>query len=182
VRLVSYTPNRGKGYAVRKGMLAARGRYVLFMDADLAVPIRFVSPCLEHLKNGAPVVVASRHLPDSSLKVRETPIRQLLGEAFRRMAILGLGLKVTDITCGFKGFTRKAAHRVFSHSRIERWGYDAEVIFLAQKYGYHIGEIPVEWHHSFDSKVRVGIDAVRTLIEMFKVRYNDLARRYGAGM
>lgn len=181
VRVVSYASNRGKGHAVRQGMLAARGKYVLFTDADLAVPIRFVSPCLESLQNGTPVVLASRHLPDSKLAVRESPIRQFLGEAFRRMAIFGLGLKVTDITCGFKGFTRQAARRVFSQSRIERWGYDAEVIFLAQKYGYRIGELPVEWRHSFDSKVRVGIDTVRTVIEMFKVHYNDLTRRYGAG-
>lgn len=102
-------------------------------------------------------------------KVREDPIRQFLGEVIRWFTRLNLGLRVSDITCGLKGFEREAAFDIFSRSRIERWGYDAEIIFLAQKFGYRISEIPVDWYHSFDSKVRVGSACVKTLTEILQL-------------
>ena len=167
VRLIGHAKNRGKGFAVRSGMLEARGAYRIFFDADLAVPVHYVYPLLEQLRSGASMVIGSRHLPKSSLKVREGVVRQSFGEVFRRLAKLCLGLKVSDITCGFKGFNGSAAFDIFSRSLIERWGYDAEVIFLAQKLNHTIREIPVEWYHSFDSKVKVGIDLIRTIRELF---------------
>lgn len=177
-RLISYPVNRGKGYAVRKGILQARGRQVVFTDADLAVPVHFIGPCLDALNNGASMVIGSRHLPESSFKVRENLLREFMGEIFRRFAIFSLGLRVTDITCGFKGFNKEAAFDIFSRSTIDRWGYDAEIVFLAQKLRYAIDEVAVDWCHSFDSKVRVGIDSIRTFTEIFKVRYNYLTKRY----
>jgi len=177
VRLIGHSKNRGKGFAVRAGMLQACGKYRIFFDADLAVPIHYIGPLLEHLRSGASVVIGSRHLPKSSLKVREGVVRQSFGEVFRRLAKLCLGLKVSDITCGFKGFTSSAAFNIFSRSLIDRWGYDAEVIFLAQKFNYPIQEIPVEWYHSFDSKVHVGIDSVRTLVEMLQIRHRHSLKR-----
>nr|HID58946.1 glycosyltransferase family 2 protein [Desulfobacterales bacterium] len=178
VRLISCHVNRGKGYAVRTGVLDALGRCVIFTDADLAVPVKFIGRCLKHLEASTPVVIGSRHLPGSSFKVRENPLREFLGEVFRRFAKLVLGLRVSDITCGLKGFERKAAFDIFSRSRIERWGYDAEIIFLAQKLGYTIREIPVDWYHSFDSKVRVSRDSIGTLIEIFRVYYYYFANYY----
>jgi hypothetical protein len=110
--------------------------------------------------------------------VREGPLRQVCGEVFRRIAQLGLGLKVSDITCGLKGLEREAAHAIFSRSKIDRWGYDAEIIFLARKLQIAIEEVPVEWYHSFDSKVSVGIDALRTLAEMCRVQYYYVTKQY----
>jgi glycosyltransferase involved in cell wall biosynthesis len=170
--------NRGKGDAVRRGVLSASGQYIVFMDADLAVPVRFVTPCLRKLEGGSPFVIGSRHLPSSSLKVREGPFRQFCGEVFRRLAQLGLGLKVSDITCGLKGLERNAAHALFSRSKINRWGYDAEIIFLARKLQYSIEEVPVDWYHSSDSRVNVGIDAFRTLTEICRVHYYYLTKQY----
>jgi len=171
IRLTSYPVNRGKGYAVRTGILEAVGKYIVFTDTDLAVPVQFIGTCLKKLEAGAPIVIGSRHLRKSSFKVREDPLRQFLGEVFRRFAQLSLGLKVSDITCGLKGFEKKAAFEIFSRSKIDRWGYDAEIIFLAQKLGYRIGEIPVDWYHSFDSKVKVGSASIKTLTEMLQIHY-----------
>jgi glycosyltransferase involved in cell wall biosynthesis len=171
--------NRGKGHAVRSGILNAIGKYIVYSDADLAVPVHFIGECLKQLERGVPLVIGSRHRPGSSVKIREKPLRQFLGEVFRRGTQLCLGLKVTDITCGLKGFEKNAAFDIFSRSKIERWGYDAEILFLAQKLRYTIDEIPVQWYHSFDSKVRVGIDSLRTLVEIFRVRYYFLRKQYG---
>ena len=178
IRLITYPVNRGKGFAVRTGMLEAAGRYVIFTDADLAVPVRFIGECLIRLETGAPVVIGSRHLPESSFKVREGALRQFLGEVFRGGTKLILGLRVSDITCGLKGFEKQAVLDIFSRSTIDRWGYDAETIFVAGKLGYAIGEIPVDWYHSFDSKVSVGKDCIRTLKELFQIFHNYLIKRY----
>ena len=178
VRLKSYPMNRGKGFAVKTGVLDARGKYIIFTDADLAVPIRFIGECLKHLEAGSPVVIGSRHLSGSSFKIREGFLRQFLGEVFRRFANVSLGLKVSDITCGLKGFEKRAAIDIFSRSMIDRWGYDAELIFLAQKLGYIIEEIPVDWYHSFDSKVKICSASTTTLIEIFQLHYYYLTDRY----
>ncbi|MBW1742975.1 MAG: glycosyltransferase family 2 protein [Deltaproteobacteria bacterium] len=177
-RSLSNPTNRGKGNAVRRGVLAATGKYVIFVDADLAVPIGFVAACLSSLEAMTPVVIGSRHLPSSSFKVREGPLRQVCGEVYRRFARLSLGLRVSDITCGLKGFEREAATDIFSRSKIDRWGYDVEIIFLAHKLKYVIEEVPVDWYHSFDSKVSVGIDAIRTFTEMCRVCYYYISKGY----
>ena len=177
-RLISYSKNRGKGYAVKTGVLNSAGRYIIFTDADLAVPVRFIGKCLRRLEGGTPVVIGSRHLPESSFRVREDPLRQVLGEIFRRFARASLGLRVSDITCGLKGFEKKAAFDIFSRSRIDRWGYDAEVIFLARKLGLPIEEIPVDWYHSFDSKVKVGTASAGTLVEILQIYYYYLFDHY----
>lgn len=170
--------NQGKGNAVKRGVLDARGKYIIFTDTDLAVPVHFIGSCLKQLEVGAPVVIGSRHLPESSFRVRESFLRQFLGEIFRRFAKLSLGLRVSDITCGLKGLERSAALDIFSRSKIKRWGYDAEIIFLAQKLGHAIIEVPVDWYHSFDSKVRVGIDSLRTVEEICGVYYYYLTKQY----
>ena len=117
--------NKGKGHALKRGILNATGKYIVYTDADLAVPVNFIGKSLKKLESGISIVIGSRHLPDSSLKVREDPIRQFLGEVIRWFTRLNLGLRVSDITCGLKGFEREAAFDIFSRSRIERWGYDA---------------------------------------------------------
>lgn len=180
-RMITYPINRGKGYAIRTGILNARGNYIIFMDADLAVPVNYIGKCIAKLESGAPIVIASRHLPGSCFKIRETPLRQLLGKIFRKFAKFCFALKVSDITCGLKGFDKKTAFDIFSRSRIERWGYDAEILFLAQKLGYCIEEIPVDWYHSFDSKVKIGQASVKTFSEMFQIYYYYLTNSYDQG-
>jgi glycosyltransferase involved in cell wall biosynthesis len=177
-RSLNSPKNQGKGNAVKRGVLNATGKYIIFTDADLAVPVGFIGTCLKQLQASAPIVIGSRHLPESSFKVRESFVRRFFGEIFRTFARLSLGLRVSDITCGLKGFEKEAAFDIFSRSKINRWGYDAEIIFLAQKLGYAIEEVPVDWYHSFDSKVSVGIDSFRTLTEICRIYYYYLGKQY----
>ena len=178
IRLISYGKNRGKGYAVRTGMLEARGRYRVFMDADLAVPVEYAGTCHDRLIQGAEVVIGSRHLPGACIQVPEEPLRQALGGIYRKMILAGFRLAVTDITCGLKGFSAEATVAIFSRSVIERWGYDAELLFLAQKLGYRVEEIPVQWFHSFDSAVHVVKDSIRSFAEMIEIYWRYARGRY----
>lgn len=178
VRFINSSVNRGKGHAVRCGIMSSTRKYIVYTDADLAVPARFIRTCLEQLHAGTPVVIGSRHLPESSFKIREGVLRQFLGEIFRRFVRRCLDLRVSDITCGLKGFERRAAREIFSRSKIDRWGYDAEILFLARRLGYGITEVPVEWYHSFDSKVKVGAASARTLVELLQIAYYHATKRY----
>lgn len=178
VRILGHRINRGKGYAVRVGMMAARGAYRVFMDADLAVPVTYIADCLVRLRDGADVVIGSRHLPGACIKVPEAALRQSLGTVYRRLVLTAFGLRVTDITCGLKGFGAAATEKIFSRLTIDRWGYDAEILFLAQKLGLDIREIPVHWYHSFDSDVRIVKDSVRTFVEMVQICMRYTTGRY----
>ncbi|MBN1103682.1 MAG: glycosyltransferase [Deltaproteobacteria bacterium] len=178
-RAIHIQRNRGKGFAVKRGILASKGAFVLFTDADLAVPLSFIGTCLTRLESGSPVVIGSRHLPQSCFKVRQGFARQFFGEVFRRWVRVVLLLKVSDITCGLKGFEGSAAREIFIRSRIDRWGYDAEILFLAARLGYGITEVPVEWSHHDQSKVRIASASVKTFAEIGEVYYNYLiAKRY----
>lgn len=174
----TYSLNQGKGHAVNTGILMAKGQYRLFMDVDLAVPLHYLGRAINRLREGADVVIGSRHLPESSFIVREGPFRQFLGEVYRRFFRFVMGLHVTDITCGLKGFNHKVALDIISRSRIRRWGWDAEIIFLIQKLGYSIHEIPVSWHHSPNSKVEIFSDSIRTFIEMIQIYRNYYTGKY----
>jgi glycosyltransferase involved in cell wall biosynthesis len=178
VRFINNAVNRGKGHAVRCGIMNSTKKYIVYTDADLAVPVRFIGNCLEQLLTGTPVVIGSRHLPESSFRIREGALRQFLGEIFRRLVRRCLDLRVSDITCGLKGFEKQAAFEIFSRSKIDRWGYDAEILFLARRLGYGITEVPVEWYHSFDSKVRVGAASAKTFVELLQIGHHYMTKRY----
>jgi len=178
IRMINLPENRGKGFAVKTGILAATGQFRIFMDADLAVPVEFIQNCLDNLRKGAPVAIGSRHLPGSCFKVPEGFFRTLMGKIYRKLTLFSFGLKVTDITCGLKGFSDKAATEAFSRSCINRWGYDAEIIFIASKLGFDIAEFSVDWYHSFNSAVNVGRDSVGTFLEMVQIAINYRVNRY----
>ena len=178
VRVHGHKPNRGKGYAVKSGMLAGRGEYLLFMDADLAVPLDYLNPCLEKLRQGSPVVIASRHARGAAICKRESPLREILGKVFRKMALLGLGLPVSDVTCGLKAFSSEARLAVFNPARIERWTYDAEILLLASRLGYSISEVPITWFHNDDSAVRVLKDAVQSMMDLIRIKYWAISGAY----
>jgi glycosyltransferase involved in cell wall biosynthesis len=171
-RLEGYAVNRGKGYAVKTGMLKACGKFRLFTDADLAVPVEFIGRCLQRFRQGDDIVIGSRHLKESVYKIPEGAVRTFLGRVYRKLTLEVFGLSVSDITCGLKGFSARATEAVFSRAKVDRWGYDAEILFIAEKLGYQIREIPVDWYHSFDSNVRLGLDVPRTFSEMLMIWMN----------
>lgn len=181
LRLVENPGNRGKGYSVRNGMLSARGRVILFTDADLSSPIEEVPKLLKALADGADIAIGSRWLR-SELQTQRQPLhRQLFGRIFNLLLRISLGLRFRDTQCGFKAFRRRAAQTIFPLQRIERWGFDPEILFLARKFGFMVTEVPVAWGHSGETRINPLLDGARMFQEMLRVRWYDLTGKYDGG-
>jgi dolichyl-phosphate beta-glucosyltransferase len=181
VRLVENPGNRGKGYAVRNGMLNARGEVVLFSDADLSSPIEEMPKLLAALASGADIAIGSRWLRAEMQTQRQSLHRQLFGRVFNLLLRIILGLKFKDTQCGFKAFTRRAAQTILPMQRIERWGFDPEILFLARKFGFRVEEVAVCWGHSGDTRIHPVLDGARMFWEMLRIRWYDLTGKYDAG-
>lgn len=178
VRVVENPGNRGKGYSVRHGILKARGDILLFSDADLSSSISEVSKLLEAVQAGADVVIGSRWLQPELQTERQSLMRQVFGRVYNLLLRLTLGLNYKDTQCGFKAFTREAARAIFSAQRVERWGFDAELLFLAHRLGFRVAEVPVVWAHAADSKLNPVRDGMRMFREMLSVRWNAITGKY----
>jgi len=180
--------HRGKGYTVRSGMLAARGQFVLFTDADLSTPIEETDRLLSWFDKGYDVVIGSRE-GIGARRYDEPGYRHLMGRIFNYVVRLLAVRGIQDTQCGFKAFRQEAAQQVFR--RLQLYGedtglaqgsmvtaFDVEVLFLAQKLGYRIKEMPVEWRYSNESKVDPVRDSIRNFQDVVRVRWNDLRGRY----
>jgi len=178
LRLVENPGNRGKGYSVRNGMLHAHGDILMFTDADLSSPIYEATKLFAAIEQGADVAIGSRWLLAELQTERQPWYRQLYGRLFNLGLRITLGLKYRDTQCGFKAFTRAAAQTIFSRQRIERWGFDPELLFLANKFELRTVEVPVEWAHDHRSKINPLRDGVKMGMEMLDVRWNDLKGLY----
>jgi dolichyl-phosphate beta-glucosyltransferase len=178
VRLVENPGNRGKGYSVRHGMLEAKGDLLLLSDADLSSPISEASKLFDAITKGADIAIGSRWLAAETQTQRQGMLRQFTGRAYNLLLRTVLGLKFKDTQCGFKAFTRKAAQAVFPAQRIERWGFDPEILFLARKRGLKVAEIPVAWANDDRSKLNPVTDSVRMFSEMLRVRWYSISGAY----
>ena len=177
--------NRGKGFAVRAGMMLANGDAVLFTDADLSTPVEEIDMALGELRRGSPVVIASRRHPQSIIARRQSWPRELIGRAFNMVIRLMLSLPFKDTQCGFKCFTGAAAKAIFTRASIDTFSFDVEVLIIAMALGYTIKEIPVRWTNAPGSKVRPLRDAATIFRELIILRrsssrYAALARRDSA--
>ena len=177
-RLLENPGNRGKGYSVRNGMLHAHGDVLLFTDADLSSPIYEATKLFAAIEGGADVAIGSRWLEAGLQTERQPWYRQLYGRLFNLALRMVLGLKYRDTQCGFKAFTRAAAQTVFSRQRVERWGFDPELLFLANKFKLRTVEVAVQWAHDHRSKISPIRDGLKMGVEMLAVRWNDLRRLY----
>jgi dolichyl-phosphate beta-glucosyltransferase len=178
MRLIENPGNRGKGYSVRNGMLNARGELLLFSDADLSSPIEESPKLFEAIERGADVAIGSRWLRSDLQTVRQPLHRQLFGRIFNLVLRIILGLRFKDTQCGFKAFTRSAAQAIFPLQRIERWGFDPELIFLAKRRGLRIVEVPVKWAHDEGGRINPLRDGLRMFIEVLKIRWNSIKGKY----
>ncbi len=178
VRLVDNPGNRGKGYSIRHGMMSAVGAKLLFTDADLSAPIREAGKLMAALAEGADVAIGSRWLQSETQTERQPLFRQFAGRIYNLLLRLILGLNFKDTQCGFKAFSRRAAALIFPQQRIERWGFDPEILFLARKRGLTVREVPVEWAHDERSKIHPIRDGLRMFGEIVKVRWYDLSGKY----
>jgi dolichyl-phosphate beta-glucosyltransferase len=188
IRLIR-NEHRGKAFAVRTGMLAAAGQFVLFSDADGATPIQEADKLLPHLEQGIDVAIASRE-GKQARRFDEPWHRHIMGRVFNLIVQVLAIPGIHDTQCGFKAFRREAAHDLFENMLLYRLdssgpvkgamltGFDVEILFMARKWGYRIVEVPVHWSYGAESKVHPIKDSWRNLRDVLLVRWNDLRRRY----
>lgn len=169
VRLISYQPNRGKGHAVRTGVLQSRGEWVLFSDADLATPIEELPNLAAKLREGHDIAIASRAVQGAKLVVRQPWYREFAGRSFNLMVQLLAVPGIHDTQCGFKLFRQEAAREIFSRCEENGFSFDIEVLHVALRLGYRIAEVPVHWMHREGSKVRLLRDAVRMFFALLRI-------------
>ncbi|MFQ5766684.1 MAG: dolichyl-phosphate beta-glucosyltransferase [Acidobacteriota bacterium] len=182
VRLLPGNRNRGKGEAVRRGMLAARGDFILFTDADLSTPMTEFDRFSDLLKKGNPVVIGSRKLDPGRVIIKQPFYRQFMGRIFSWMARCLLNPEVTDFTCGFKAFRREVATTLFSPLTLDGWAFDAELLQLAQIRRIPVMEVPVQWSNRAGSRVRLWRDipqAAADLVRLLWRRWRGHYRREG---
>jgi len=178
VRVLSNPGNRGKGYSVRHGMLKALGDWRLFSDADLSTPIEELEKLwCEAARGKNEVAIGSRALDRSLIGVHQPGLRETMGRIFNAVMRLATGLHISDTQCGFKLFRGDVAEEVFSRQTLERFGFDAEVLYIAARRGYHIAEIPVRWTHVDGSKVGM-LTGLHAFGELLEIRLNSLRGKY----
>jgi dolichyl-phosphate beta-glucosyltransferase len=162
--------NRGKGHAVRQGMLAATGDYVLFTDADLSTPIEEVAKFLARLEKDQDVVIGSRALPASQVEIHQNFLREAMGKVFNFIAQVWAFKGIHDSQCGFKCFRREAARKLFSLQKLDGFSFDVEIVYLTQKLGLRLLELPVIWRNSVQSRVQVLRDPLMMFWDVLRIR------------
>lgn len=177
LRVISYRPNRGKGYAVKQGVEASRGRYILFLDADGSTPIGEFDkfhPCLQDAK----VIIGSRYLADSNVVIKQPWYRVMIGRFANGLIRFFILDGVRDTQCGFKAFQHEAAREIFSRMKIDRFGFDIELLAIARLFNFTVRELPVSWYNSPESRVSPIKDSLRTFRDLVYIKLNLWGGRY----
>jgi dolichyl-phosphate beta-glucosyltransferase len=177
-RVLRNPGNCGKGYTVRHGMLEAKGDWVLFTDADLSAPIDELEKLWAAVeRENAPAAIGSRALDRSLIGIHQPFFREAMGRFFNLVMRAVTGLPFRDTQCGFKLFEARAAREIFSRQRLERFGFDVEVLFIARRLGYRTLEVPVRWNDSAGTKVGLW-QGMSAFLDPLKVRWNALNGKY----
>lgn len=170
VKIIKQPKNTGKGAAVRRGMLESTGDFRIFTDADFSTPIYEVDKLINEFQKGIDVAIGSRAVDYSLIKKHQPFYREFMGKTFNKIVRLLIFHGVKDTQCGFKGFSEKAAIDIFSKAKINGFGFDVEILYIAKKKGYHLKEIPVEWYNDSRSRVSPVKDSLKMFIELFEIR------------
>lgn len=172
LKFLEYHPNRGKGYAVRYGMLRGHGQVIMFMDADYSVPVSAVEDGLELLEKGYHIAIASRGVAGANVIRHQSLVREISATLYTFIQNRYLGLGFPDTQCGFKLFTQSAARDLFAQQKLDSVIFDPEILFLAKRRGYRVGQFPVEWTH--DEASRIQYDSLEKSLfifrELFRIR------------
>jgi dolichyl-phosphate beta-glucosyltransferase len=178
LRLISYPRNKGKGFALRTGVLSSRGKKVLVTDADLSTPIEELELLERHLCQQAHhIAIGSRALPSSDIVEAQPIWRRGMSQLFNRF-VKGLVIDdFKDTQCGFKLFAGDVARKLFDQARVNRFAYDVEILALAKEHGYRIAEVPVSWRNSSASRVRPLVDSLQMLGDLVRIRIRAAERR-----
>ena len=179
LKVISYEKNRGKGYAIKTGMLAAGGEYALFTDADMSTPVEMLERFEPHMKEGVEVIIGTRKTAGAYVGKHQPLYRENMGKVFTWLSNRLLGLDTSDFTCGFKCFHRRTIEPVFGSQRISGWGYDTEIIFIARRKGFRIQEIPVSWFNDEATRVKLWKNVFTCLSELYQIRNNNRKGLYG---
>ncbi|MCS6801641.1 MAG: glycosyltransferase family 2 protein [Chloroflexota bacterium] len=172
LRLISYQPNRGKGYAVRTGMLSASGAIVGFMDADLSTDLAAIDTALREIAAGWDIVIGSRALPGAQIIVPQPRYRVVATRIFNLLQVAMSGVRgYADTQCGFKMMTAAAARDIFRRARIDGFMFDIELLFLAERLGYRVREVPVTWTNDPASRLRIVRDTARMFRDLARIRW-----------
>lgn len=177
LRCIDNKENHGKGYAVRMGMLDAKGKYVLFTDADNSTPIEELAS-FDSQVTDADILIGSRYMKGSKLEIRQPWYRIMLGRMANLLIQVTLIDDIKDTQCGFKLYSYKASQDIFSRMKIDGFGFDMEALALAEILQYSIKEVPVAWYNSEDSRVRPIKDAIRTLTDLVSIKLNIWGGKY----
>lgn len=162
---------KGKGGAVKTGVLYSKGEHVLFSDADASTPVYELDNLFQKVQNGYAVVIASRALPSSHVLVHQPFYREWMGKTFNFIVQNLLVPGIHDTQCGFKLFTKSAAQNLFAKQQIYGFCFDVEILYLARKNGYKIKEVPVDWINSSDSRIRLFADSAMMFLDLLKIRF-----------
>ncbi len=178
LRLIENPGNRGKGYSVRSGILQSRGAIVMFTDADLSAPIEEAERLFAAIENGADVAIGSRWLDRSRQTLQQPIYRRFFGRCFNWLTRMVMNLPLADTQCGFKAFRQEAARTIFMRQRIERWGFDPEILYIALRLGMRVEEVAVTWGHDDRSRISYLKDGLKMLEDLVRVRFYSLAGWY----
>ena len=177
-RILKNPDNKGKGYSVKRAVLASGGKYILFMDADNSTSIYEFDKFLPYLEQGYDVVIASRRLKESQVDTPQPFLRAVMGKFFIFISRVTLNLRARDFNCGFKAYKSASTRRIFELQSMDGWSFDVELLFLVNKLGLKLKEVPVRWVHKSGSKVKPFRDAVRSFASIIKIKVNDVRHRY----
>ena len=179
IRLVRNDRNHGKGFTVRHGVLEARGELILFTDADLSTPIEEVDKLISALQSsGADAAVGSRALKRELIGIHQPWFRDMGGRFFNLLVRVFTGLRLCDTQCGFKLFKRSSTRRAFEMMRVEGFGFDPELLFLIERQGGAVVEVPVRWNDNPATKVRFLRDSARMFLDLMAIRWRAFMGKY----
>ncbi len=179
IEIINNETNAGKGKVVRDGIAKSRYDLIMFLDADLAIPIEELEKFNQSIEQGCDIAIASRFVPGLKVKTPVLWYRKIMERVFRLLRKIILNSwKIEDTQCGFKVFKRDAAQKIFSKATINRFAFDAEIIFIAKKLGYRIKELPITLQNPETTHVRLFFDPINMLSALLKIRYNDFTGIY----
>ena len=180
-QVVTYGTNRGKGYALKEGILFSQGEYVLFTDADLSTPIEELDGMWPWFEQGYDIVQGSRKMPGATVERHQPWLRENMGKVFTALSNLIANVNVRDVTCGFKCYRGAVARDLYRRQRIYNWSFDAEIIYIARRLGYSLKEVPVRWHDERGTKVHLLRDSFNSFKGLLTIRLNGWRGLYAGG-
>jgi dolichyl-phosphate beta-glucosyltransferase len=177
IKILKNIKNKGKGHSVKRGMLSGEKKWLLFSDADLSTPIEEIEKFEKYIDQYL-IIIASRNLKESQIKIKQPKIRSTLGKIFPFVVNLFTIRGIKDTQCGFKLFRKDVAEKIFPLQTSKRFAFDVEVLFIAKKHGYKIKEIPVIWINALGSKVDPIKDSISMFFDLIRFRFNSIMGRY----